>query len=77
MLQWTQVKRGIFFVGWFATYIFIGIPLLKFLFATVVFMIVGLLYFRELKWPRVFGVSAGTLIFIYLIFNQLMYIKLP
>ncbi|MEH7524237.1 tripartite tricarboxylate transporter TctB family protein [Bacillus sp. JJ1503] len=72
-----EIKRGFVFIFLTVAYIFVLIPLLGFMISTLLFLFVGILFYKEIRWYTASLVSIGMIGFIYLIFVQLMNIRLP
>lgn len=72
-----SMKRGFIFILNTLLYIFILMPLIGFLSATLVFLLVGLMAYKEVSWYTATLVSVGMVGFIYLVFEKLMYIRFP
>lgn len=72
-----EIKRGVVFVLLTFVYIFILIPMIGFLISTFLFLFIGLLFYKEVRWYTALLVSTGMVGFIYVVFEQLMNIRLP
>ncbi|MCM3093024.1 MULTISPECIES: tripartite tricarboxylate transporter TctB family protein [unclassified Cytobacillus] len=72
-----EVKRGILYLLFTVVYIFLLIPFIGFLFSTLIFLLIGMLYYKEVRWYTATLVSIGMIGFIYVVFEKLMYIRLP
>jgi putative tricarboxylic transport membrane protein len=72
-----RLQRGGFYLLWTGLYIFLGIPFLGFAGATVPYLIIGILFYKEVRWYQAVPVSLGAVFLFYYVFSQLMYIKLP
>lgn len=72
-----KVKRGLFYVVWTALYIFVGLPLLGFILSTIIFLAVGIFYYREVTWYWAPIISVATVVVIYFVFSKWMLIHLP
>lgn len=68
---------GIFYAVVTGAYIFLMIPLTGFVFSTLLFILVMIMYFKEVKWYTAIITSGTTMLFIYFIFNQVLNISLP
>ncbi|KAF0818576.1 hypothetical protein KIS4809_2635 [Bacillus sp. ZZV12-4809] len=72
-----EVKRGILYLLFTVVYIFLLIPIIGFLYSTLIFLLIGMLYYKEVRWYTATLVSIGMIGFIYVVFEKLMYIRLP
>ncbi|MGG4491093.1 tripartite tricarboxylate transporter TctB family protein [Metabacillus idriensis] len=72
-----SMKRAFIFILNTLLYIFILMPLIGFLSATLVFLLVGLMAYKEVSWYTATLVSVGMVGFIYFVFEKLMYIRFP
>ncbi|WP_226617745.1 tripartite tricarboxylate transporter TctB family protein [Cytobacillus firmus] len=72
-----EVKRGILYLLLTVVYIFLLIPFIGFLYSTLIFLLIGMLYYKEVRWYTATFVSIGMIGFIYVVFEKLMYIRLP
>ncbi|MGM8365218.1 tripartite tricarboxylate transporter TctB family protein [Virgibacillus sp. W0181] len=70
-------KRALFYILWTGLYIFLFIPFLGFTVSTIGYMIIMILFYKEVKWFTSVFVAVGTMIFVYYVFNQLLYINFP
>jgi putative tricarboxylic transport membrane protein len=72
-----KLQRGGFYLLWTGLYIFLGLPYLGFVGATIPYLVIGILFYKEVKWYQAVPVSLGAIFVFYYVFTQLMYIKLP
>ncbi|MBX9976510.1 tripartite tricarboxylate transporter TctB family protein [Cytobacillus firmus] len=72
-----EVKRGMLYLLLTVVYIFLLIPFIGFLYSTLIFLLIGMLYYKEIRWYTATLVSIGMIGFIYVVFEKLMYIRLP
>lgn len=70
-------RRGLFYIIWTGVYIFVCIPAIGFVYATMLYMIIAIVYYKEVKWYSSVIVTFGTVLFIYYVFNQWMFIRFP
>jgi len=71
------IKRGSFYLINTAIYIFLLIPSIGFFVSTVIYMVLMLIFYKEIKWGTMLIIPVGTVIFVYFVFNQLLSINLP
>jgi hypothetical protein len=71
------IKRGGAFIFLTVLYIFVFIPIIGFLSSTWMFLLVGMMLFKEVRWYIATAVSVGMVGFIYVVFEKLMYIRFP
>ncbi|VEF49560.1 Tripartite tricarboxylate transporter TctB family [Bacillus freudenreichii] len=71
------IKRGVVFIILTAVYIFLVMPLIGFLASSFVFLVVGLLYFKEVRWYTATFISLGMIGFLYVFFEKVMLISFP
>lgn len=71
------IKRGVIFILLMAIYIFLAMPLIGFLASSFIFLIVGLLYFKEVQWYTATFISLGMIGFLYVFFEKVMLISFP
>lgn len=76
-LSLPAIKRGVTFILLMAVYIFIVMPFIGFLASSFIFLIVGLLYFKEVRWYTATFISIGLIGFLYVFFEKVMLINFP
>ncbi|MFD1706262.1 tripartite tricarboxylate transporter TctB family protein [Siminovitchia sediminis] len=76
-LPFPAIKRGVIFILLMAVYIFLAMPLIGFLASSFIFLIVGLLYFKEVRWYTATLISFGMIGFLYVFFEKVMLISFP
>lgn len=72
-----EMKRGLLYLLLTVVYMFLLIPFIGFLFSTLIYLLIGMLYYKEVRWYTATLVSIGMIGFIYVVFEKLMYIRLP
>lgn len=72
-----EIKRGVVFILLTVGYIFVLIPMIGFMISTLLFLFVGILFYKEIRWYTASLISIGMIGFVYLVFEQLMNIRLP
>jgi len=71
------IQRGLYYIILTGVYIFVSIPVIGFVFSTLIYIIAGIIYYKEVKWYSSVIVSLGTLLVIYYVFNQWLLIGFP
>lgn len=71
------IRKGAVFILLMSMYIFLVMPLIGFLAASFIFLIAGLLYFKEVRWYTATVISLGMIGFLYVFFEKIMLISFP
>lgn len=72
-----MLKRGGFYLILMALYIFLGLKYLGFIISSILFIVVGICFFREVKWYFAIASAIVTVVAVNYIFTNLLYVTLP
>lgn len=69
--------NGLFYIVATLLYILIGIPIIGFMYSSLIYMVILLAYYKEASWKLIALVPVGSLIIIYLVFTKMLLVRLP